>query len=67
MNKRLTYTLMVFISVLSFFALSGTSSAASWQDVTSSRSLGTTYTNTTGHAIEVSIRTYSGATGTDGT
>ena len=40
---------------------------ASWQDVTSSRFLGTTYTNTTGHALEVSIRTYSGPAGTDGT
>ena len=67
MKKPLTYTLTVLIPILSFFVFSGTAYAASWQDVTSSRSLGTTYTNTTGHALEVSIRTYSGATGTDGT
>ena len=67
MKKPLTYALAVLIPILSFFVFSGTAYAASWQDVTSSRSLGTTYTNTTGHALEVSIRTYSGATGTDGT
>ena len=67
MNKPLTYTLTVLIPILSFFAFSSTANAASWQDVTSSRSIGTTYTNTTGHALEVSISTYSGPSGTDGT
>jgi len=39
---------------------------ATWYDMTAQRQPNVTYTNDAGHAIEVSVNTYSGATGVNG-
>ena len=45
-------------------ALGASSSAQSWQNVTGSRALGTTYTNSTGRPIIVAINTFGAGTTT---